>query len=164
MTDPLTASRADFVDTGDPRQCAARIIINAPAARIFEILARPPMHALIDGSGTVRGRSSGPARLSLGAKFGMGMRLKVPYRVTNEVMEFDEGSLIAWSHLSGHRWRYELKAIDASTTEVTETFDGRTARLALALKVMNAYANNQVAMARTLVRLKALAESDSLAF
>ncbi|MEK9810136.1 MAG: hypothetical protein VW362_06780, partial [Candidatus Nanopelagicales bacterium] len=60
-----------------------------------------------------------------------------------------------------HRWRYEFRAIDDHTTEVVETFDGSTAILPPTLNLINAYDNNQKAILKTLVRLKALAESES---
>ena len=136
---------------------SARITIDAPAAAIFDLLADPRMHARFDGSGTVQSMVSGPERLELGSQFGMSMRIKVPYRIANEVVEFDEDRRIAWCH----RWRYELEPVDDSTTVVTETFDGSTALFPPALLLMNAYKNNQVAVARTLVRLKELAESST---
>jgi hypothetical protein len=150
--------RATIIETGEPYVRAASIVINAPADQIFDVLARPGRHALFDGSGTVVGNASGPERVGLGDKFGMGMRIKLPYRMTNEVVEFDEGRRIAWAHISRHRWRYELEVIDANTTKVTETFDGRTSRFPPALKLMNAYENNEKAIAKTLVRLKHMME------
>ena len=136
-------------------------MIDAPAQAIFDVLAQPSQHARFDGSGTLVGATVGPDRVKLGDRFGMNMRIKLPYRITNEVVEFDEGTVIAWRHFGGHRWRYELEPIDANTTKVTETFDGGTARLQLTLKVMNAYQNNEKAIAKTLVRLKRLMESGS---
>lgn len=53
-----------------------------------------------------------------------------------------------------------MRAIDEGTTEVTETFDGSTALFPPALNAMNAYDNNQKAILKILVRLKALAESE----
>jgi hypothetical protein len=41
---------------------------------------------------------------------------------------------------------------------VTETFDGSTALFPPALKLINAYDNNQKAILMSLVRLKAIAE------
>jgi len=159
--DMSNEDRATIIDTGEPYVRAASIVIHAPAEKIFDVLARPGMHALFDGSGTVVGNATGPERVSLGDKFGMGMRIKLPYRMTNEVVEFDEGRNIAWAHISKHRWRYELEPIDDTTTVVTETFDGRTSRFPPALKLMNAYGNNEKAMAKTLVRLKNMMESES---
>lgn len=152
--------RATIIDTGSPGIRSVAIRIDAPAQRIFDLIARPAMHPVIDGSGTVRGRVTGPERLSLGARFGMRMRIGLPYVVRNEVVEFEDGRRIAWRHLNHHIWRYELEAQDADTTLVTETFDGTTARVPAGLRLMRAYDANERAMAKTLVNLKALAEQE----
>jgi hypothetical protein len=100
----------------------SRVIAASPQS-IFELLADPAKHAEIDGSGTVQGtRSSSPARLTKGAKFGMDMKLGLPYRMSNTVSEFDEPTLIEWHHLGRHRWRYELEPVEGGT-RVTESFD-----------------------------------------
>lgn len=97
----------------------------------------------------------------------MDMRIGVPYRIRNTVVEFEEGTRIAWRHINGHRWRYELTPLPEGNgrhrprTEVVETFDGTTARFPAALNLMNAYENNQIAILKTLVRLKACVESGS---
>ena len=152
------APRAEIVDTGSRWVRSARIVIDAPADRIFDVLARPAAHASFDGSGTVQGAASGPERLQLGSHFGMSMRLRLPYRTDNTVVEFEEGRRIAWCHFFRHRWRYELEPVDDGSTTVTETFDGSTALFPPALLAMNAYANNQIAVAKSLVRLKAVVE------
>jgi uncharacterized protein YndB with AHSA1/START domain len=98
--------------------------INAPAGRIFDLLADPAAHPVIDGSGTVRAAGSGGTdRLRLGSEFGMDMKLGLGYRITNKVVEFEENRLIAWRHFAGHRWRWELEPAGDDVTEVTETFD-----------------------------------------
>ncbi len=98
------------------------------AARIFDLLADPARHHVFDGSDTiVAGRSGNPERLSLGARFGMDMRFGIPYRITNEVVEFDEGRRIAWRHFGHHIWRYELEPVEEGT-KVTESFDWASAR------------------------------------
>lgn len=141
---------------------SARIRIEAPAQRIFDLLADPRRHAEFDGSGTVRAQVSGPDRLSLGSGFGMSMRIVLPYRISNVVVEFDEGRRIAWRHAARHRWRYELTPVDSGeATIVTETFDARGALFPPGLMLGDVYGKNAVAMARTLVRLKALAEAES---
>lgn len=152
--------QVDFVDSGSPWIISRSIVVDAPADRIFDVLADPRRHPDFDGSGSVRGAVSGPQRLSLGAKFGMDMRLGVPYRVSSRVKEFDEGRRIAWAHIGGHRWRYELEPLSESTTRVTETFDATTARSARALKLMDAYNRNTRAIEETLPRLAALVESE----
>jgi len=102
------------------------------------------------------GSQSGKVR----AKFGMDMRLGVPYRVSSQVKEFEEGRQIAWAHIGGHRWRYELEPLADGSTRVTETFDATTARSARALKLMDAYNRNTRAIEETLPRLATLAESE----
>ena len=67
----------------------------ASADDIFELLATPAKHALIDGSGTVMGaQPRTPERLSPGAKFGMKMKIGAPYKILNQVVEFEEGRRI----------------------------------------------------------------------
>jgi len=114
------------VERGDRKVSVTRVI-DAPAAKIFAVLADPRQHSVIDGSGTVKGNVSGPDHLELGSKFGMKMRWGVPYRIRSKVVEYDENRRIAWAHLGKHRWRYELEPLDDGRTRVTETFDWSTA-------------------------------------
>jgi hypothetical protein len=77
--------------SGD-RSVSVSRVINAPAQKIFDILADPAMHPVIDGSDTVKkSNGSNPSRLSDGAKFGMSMRIGMPYRIKNTVVEFEDG-------------------------------------------------------------------------
>lgn len=154
--------RAEIIDTGEPYVRSARITINAPAQKIFDLIADPRRHSDIDGSGTVKGTVSGPQRLGLGATFGMSMNMGFPYTTRNTVVEFEEGRRIGWRHLGHHVWRFQLEPVDASTTIVTESFDGSTAWFPPALKLIKAYDNNQKAVAKSLVNLKALAERDDV--
>ena len=151
-------ARAEIVPTGHEWKRAGRIVINAPISYIFDLIADPRMHAAFDGSGTVQRQIKGPERLSKGSTFGMAMRIKFPYTITNTVEEFEEPVRIAWRHVGRHRWRYELEPVDDSTTLVTETFDATTALFPPALRLINAYENNQKAILKSLVRLKAIAE------
>ena len=57
----------------------------------------------------------------------MSMKKGVPYKITNEVVEFDEPTVIAWRHMGQHVWRYRLRPVDGGT-EVTEEFDWGVAR------------------------------------
>jgi hypothetical protein len=127
--------------------------VNAAPQTIFDLLADPSKHGEIDGSGSVRNaQSSAPARLSLGARFGMDMKLGVNYKITNEVVEFDEPRRIAWRHFGGHVWRYILEPVDGGTM-VTEQFDWNTAKSPLMMRVMNYPAKNRVSIEKTLKRL-----------
>jgi hypothetical protein len=75
--------RAEILETNSPYLSSARIEISAPAQHIFDLIADPRCHQLFDGSGTLQGSISGPTRLHLGAKFGMAMKIRIPYRITN---------------------------------------------------------------------------------
>jgi hypothetical protein len=146
--------RAEIIETGDPRLKAASIIINAPAKLIFDLLANPRSHKDFDGSATVQGLIKGPERLFLGARFGMKMKIGIPYRITNVVTEFEENKLISWRHLGRWIWRYEIREISANQSVVTETFDARKTPFNFWLKSRKAYPFVQVSLAKTLVRLK----------
>jgi hypothetical protein len=152
--------RAEILDTGNPKVKSASIIINAPASKIFDVIANPQMHSIIDGSNSVRSVIKGPTRLALGSKFGMNMEIGIKYRITNTVVEFEENKLIAWRHLGRWIWRYELKEISSTQTVVIESFDGTTTPFNVWLKARKAYPYTQKAVAKTLVRLKEYFESN----
>lgn len=152
---------AEVVETGSRWRKAARITIAAPAAEIFDVLTDPRRHSEFDGSGTVLSSISGPSRLTMGSRFGMSMHLKLPYTISNEVVELEQDRRIAWCHFFRHRWRYELEPVDGRSTVVTETFDGSTALFPPGLYALNAYENNQKAVVRTLDRLRDLMETGS---
>lgn len=160
MSSSASPIRAEIIDTGNPKIKSARIVIDAPAAKIFDLLIDPKRHMDFDGSKTIQGNFSGPAQLKLGSKFGMRMKLGINYRILNTVVEFEENRGIAWRHLGRWRWRYELRSLSPTQTEVTESFDGTTSISQLWLKVRKAYPWTQIAVAKTLVRLKEIAERE----
>lgn len=136
---------------------SASRIIDAPAQKIFDVLADPKMHPVIDGGGTVRrARDANPQRLSLGARFGMSMRLGTPYRIVNTVVEFEEGKRIGWRHFARNVWRYELEPVDRGT-RVTETFDptGAPPGSGPILDLLGFRKRNRAAIEATLERLEA---------
>lgn len=133
------------------------IVVDASPSEVFDLLADPGRHQEIDGSGTVRGtRHSTPERLSPGAKFGMSMKMGVPYPISNTVVEFVENEVIAWRHLGRHVWRYTLEATDDGRTKVTEEFDWRPAIFPPGLKLIKAPEQNAVAIEKTLTRIAEL--------
>jgi len=151
---------AQILETGKEEVKSARIVINAPAEKIFAILSNPHRHKEIDGTKTIQENISGPDKLILGSKFGMKMRLGINYRILNTVVEYEENSLIGWRHVGRWIWRYELVNIEPQMTQVTETFDAsRAPRISKAwLSLRKAYPWTQKAVAKTLVQLKSTCE------
>ncbi len=150
----MSAAAGDEVAPRAERVERAERVIAAPAGVIFDLLADPAQHARIDGSGSVQGvRSGSPERLALGTKFSMDMKIGVPYRMRNEVVEFEEGRRLAWRHMGGHVWRYVLEPIDDQTTLVIEEFDWRPSKTPWLLKATRAPQRNNEALQKTLERL-----------
>lgn len=129
-----------------------------PAGRqaLFDVIADPAQHPVIDGSGSVKAaRAGGPARLSQGAKFSMDMHLGANYKILNTVVEFDEPALLGWRHFNGHIWRYRFTEVEGGT-EVTEEWDARGAPNRLLLVLARFPQRNRKGMAATLDRLSDL--------
>ena len=136
----------------------SRTIAAAPE-RLFDIVANPAMHPVMDGSGSVRAvREGNPDRLSLGAKFGMDMHLGAGYKITNTVVEFEEGRRIAWRHFNGHIWRYTFEPVDGGTL-VTEEWDAQKVRNRIGLKLAGFPKRNRAGIKATLERLAELTAS-----
>mgnify|MGYP000226659663 FL=1 len=130
-----------------------RVIPAAPGL-IFEILADPRQHSKIDGSGSVKAaKVSAPSRLSKGSKFTMDMKILIPYKMTNTVVEFEENRRIAWQHFGGHIWRYILEPVDGGT-KVTEQFDYNGSKSALMLKLRGSMSTNEKFMIKTLENIE----------
>jgi uncharacterized protein YndB with AHSA1/START domain len=104
------------------RSVSATRVIDAAPSVIFDLLADPAKHPLIDGSGHVQASRGPSQRLALGSTFSMDMREGLPYFTKNRVVEFEEDRRIAWHHFAQFIWRYELEPVDGGT-KVTETFD-----------------------------------------
>ncbi len=149
---------ATVVDAG-PHQVSRSVVVRAPAAELFAIVADPRRHGELDGSGTVRDTVSGPERLAPGAAFSVNMRrLGVPYRITSRVTGFEDDRLIEWRHPLGHRWRWEFEPQSDGSTRVTETFDyskagGGSAKIAY-LRLIRAPRDNAAGIEATLTKLR----------
>lgn len=139
--------------TDNPSVISVSRVVPATPQQIFDLLADPRQHSVIDGSGSVKGALAGaPERLFLGARFGMSMKIGAPYKITNEVVEFDEPRRIAWRHKGGHVWRYLLEPVEGGT-QVTEQFDMTTSKAPWLLRLIRAAKRNQRSMEATLERL-----------
>lgn len=115
--------------------------IEAPAGRLFGILASPQRHVDFDGSGMLRGVVEDRAISGVGETFTMKMhRLGRDYLMINYVVEFETDQRISWEPApgdletaggdssrvgvaSGYSWGYILTPESDDVTLVTEVFD-----------------------------------------
>ncbi len=148
--------------TASTASVSASRLIGADARRLFDLVADPTMHPVIDGSGSVRTVKGGRRELGLGDRFTANMRIGVPYVITNTVVEYEEGRRIAWAHAGGWRWRWEFEPqepIGSGSTEpvtrVTETYDWSTSRVGAYPGRFGRPEKNRAAMERSLNRLAA---------
>ncbi len=128
------ATDQDVTTTITEDTVSATGTVPASPEAVFDFLRRPANHSELSGDGTVKGSRTGDEELSMDSKFGMKMKVGVPYRVSSKVVEFEQDHLIAWCHFGGHRWRWELEPADGGT-QVTETFDMSTAKFPPALRL-----------------------------
>jgi uncharacterized protein YndB with AHSA1/START domain len=141
------------------KSVSATRTVPAPPDTVFTLLRDPSMHSVIDGGGHVMGARTKVKELSLGDKFTTSNRLFVPYLITNTVKEFQQDRLIAWAHIGGWRWRYELEPTeDGESTVVTETFDWSTAKSTQYIELMGWPKRNEANVNATLDRLVAYFE------
>ena len=146
------------------REISASTTIDAPPSVVFDILSDPRQHARIDGSGSVGNVIDAPDRLrAKGDSFSVHMKIVVPYKITNKVVEYETDRRIAWRHFGAHRWRYELSPTDDGGTAVTETFDyTRYSPLWKRFLHLTGFpARNRQGIEQTLVRLREAAEADA---
>ena len=142
------------------RIVSAERVIKAPASVIFDLLANPWKHHLIDGSGTVvQPRPGTPERLSLGATFSMDMKMKASYLTKNKVVTFEEDRAIAWHHFARFVWRYELTPVEGGTL-VRESFD-YSKPWGLVIIPLGWPEKNRVSMERTLAKLAEVLEPEA---
>src|SRR3954471_12856112 len=111
--------------------------VNAPAEIVFDVLADPSTHAAIDGTGWVRQPLDGKRLTESGQVFRIAMfhenHPDKDYEMANRVEVFDPPRTIAWQpgqgpndanlEFGGWFWRYDLKPVGQSKTEVTLTYD-----------------------------------------
>ena len=106
-------------------------LIPSPPEPIFDLLVDPSRHKDIDGSGSVREAKGEKQRLVLGSRFGMHMKIGVPYSMVSTVIEYEENRRVAWQtrgpgrigrHMAGRIWRYELEPVEGGTL-VRESWD-----------------------------------------
>lgn len=111
--------------------------VNAPVELVFDVLADPSTHQAIDGTGWVRQSLDGKRVTETGQVFRMAMyhdnHPDKDYEMANRVQVFDRPRAIAWQpgqgadddnlEFGGWFWRYDLKPVGPSQTEVALTYD-----------------------------------------
>lgn len=138
---------------GEDKRLQVTETVAAPPGAVFDLLATPQRHPELDGAGMVRAVASGPERVgAVGEVFVMDMHADDlgDYQMSNEVVDFAEGTTIGWAPSihpagalqdkigdidpSGHVYRWELAA-DRDGTRITLTYDwnGVTDQDALAI-------------------------------
>jgi hypothetical protein len=115
----------------------AATTVNAPVEVVFDVLADPSTHEAIDGTGWVRQPLDRKRLTGTGQIFRMAMyhdnHPDKDYEMANRVDVFDPPRAIAWRpgqgaedaalEFGGWLWRYDLKPVGQSQTEVTLTYD-----------------------------------------
>jgi uncharacterized protein YndB with AHSA1/START domain len=111
----------------EQRVVSAALVIEAPAAEIFELIADPQKQPTWDGNDNLAQAAPGQRVHAVGDVFTT--TLTMGQDRENHVVAFEEGRRIAWrpaevgSEPLGHLWRWELAAREDGSTLVTHTYD-----------------------------------------
>jgi len=114
-------------DTEPDRIVTVTRVIAASAQRIFDLIADPSLQPSWDGNDNLAEAASGQRVHRAGDVFKM--KLTGGAVRENHVVEFIEGSQIAWCPAEpgkqppGHLWRWLLDPVTATLTTVTHTYD-----------------------------------------
>jgi uncharacterized protein YndB with AHSA1/START domain len=102
-------------------------IVAANAQRIFDLIADPSIQPKWDGNNNLASAAPGQRVRQAGDVFKMTLTGGAVRE--NHVVEFIEGSQIAWRPAEpgkqppGHLWRWQLEPVSADLTSVTHTYD-----------------------------------------
>jgi uncharacterized protein YndB with AHSA1/START domain len=146
----------------DERIVSVTRIIAANAQRIFDLIADPALQPQWDGNDNLASAAPGQRVRQAGDVFKTtltqgGVR-------ENHVVEFIEGSQIAWRPAEpgkqppGHLWRWVLEPVSADLTSVTHTYDWT--QLTDTTRLARARATTRDMLRASLDRLAVRAKSD----
>lgn len=114
-------------DAEPDRIVSATRVISATAERIFELIADPSRQPSWDGNNNLASAAPWQRVRQVGDIFTVTLTNGAVRE--NHVVEFIEGSKIAWCPAEprrqppGHLWRWELRPVDPTLTSVTHTYD-----------------------------------------
>jgi uncharacterized protein YndB with AHSA1/START domain len=146
----------------DERIVMASRAVQAPAGRIFELIADPARQPEWDGNDNLAEAARGQRVHAVGDVFVMELTTGVVRE--NHVVELEEGRRIAWTPSEpgqpppGHLWRWELTPLDVGGCLVTHTYDWT--RLTDETRLPRARATTSDRLEASIDRLAALAEAD----
>ena len=101
--------------------------MSAGAERIFDLIADPSLQPSWDGNNNLASAAPGQRVRQVGDVFKTTLTNGAVRE--NHVVEFIEGSQIAWRPAEpgkqppGHLWRWKLEPINSTLTNVTHTYD-----------------------------------------
>ncbi len=148
-------------DFDEDRIVSATRVMSASAERIFELIADPSRHPSWDGNDNLASAAPGQRVHRVGDIFTT--KLTNGAVRENHVVEFIEGSKIAWQPAEpkrlppGHVWRWELSPINATLTSVTHTYDWSA--LTDSTRLARARATTADNLRESMDRLAALAQA-----
>lgn len=140
---------------------SATRVISAGAERIFELIADPSLQPSWDGNDNLASAAPGQRVRRVGDIFRTTLTSGAVRE--NHVVEFIEGSKIAWCPAEpkkqppGHLWRWELHPVNASLTSVTHTYDWTA--LTDSTRLPRARATTPDMLRESIDRLAALAQA-----
>ncbi len=111
----------------DERIISATRAMSAGAERIFDLIADPSLQPSWDGNNNLASAAPGQRVRQVGDVFKTTLTNGAVRE--NHVVEFIEGSQIAWRPAEpgkqppGHLWRWKLEPINSTLTNVTHTYD-----------------------------------------
>ena len=111
----------------DERIISATRAMSAGAERIFDLIADPSAQPSWDGNNNLASAAPGQRVRQVGDVFKTTLTNGAVRE--NHVVEFIEGSQIAWRPAEpgkqppGHLWRWKLEPINSTLTNVTHTYD-----------------------------------------
>ena len=141
---------------------SATRVMSASAETIFDLIAEPSIQPSWDGNNNLASAAPGQRVHQVGDVFKTTLTNGAVRE--NHVVEFIEGSKIAWRPAEpgkkppGHLWRWELNPINATLTSVTHTYDWTELTDSTRLAVARAMTPDK--LRESMDRLAVLARSD----